>query len=66
MPPTSPSPQRCFTENSVENLGEKLNRFDQDDNSDLEDGDNSDTSSEDQPTVFKFLYEKMREDIKGT
>ena len=47
-------------------LDAEFNHFDKDDNSDLEDVDHpSMDTTKQQPTVFDYLYNKMRRDIKG-
>ena len=46
-------------------LEPEFNHFDKDDNSDLEDVDSPSTDTKKQSTVFDYLYNQMRRDIKG-
>ena len=48
-----------------EDLGNDINRFDQDDNSDLEEVDKALANNKERNAILEFLYGEMRQEIKG-
>ena len=65
MEPSTSGIKRLVTTVHSDVVEPEFYHFDKDDNSDLEDVEHSSVDSKKQPTVFNYLYDEMRRDIKG-